>query len=90
MVSELSEVLDAMAERDEVALADGLADLEYVTVGTATTFDIPLGAVFKEVHTSNMTKSTVQESVANHSGDKGKGLDYQPPRVAEVIAASRR
>lgn len=85
MLSELSEVLDALATRDEVALADGLADLEYVTVGTAVTFAIPLGATFDEVHRSNMTKSTVAEAVANHTGDKGKGPGYEEPRIAEVL-----
>lgn len=90
MVSELSEVLDALATRDEVALADGLADLEYVTVGTAVSFMLPLGAVFDEVHRSNMTKSTVGEAVANHTGDKGKGPGYEEPRVAEVLERHTR
>lgn len=90
MVSELSEVGWALRRRDENELADGLADLEYVTVGTAVTYSLPLGAVFDEVHRSNMTKSTAQEAVANHTGDKGKGPSYEPPRVADVITAARK
>jgi len=89
MVSELAEVLQALVTRDEVELADGLADLEYVVVGTATTFDVPLGDVFDEVHRSNMTKSTVESSVRNHDGDRGKGPQYSPPDVAGTIARSR-
>lgn len=89
IVSEAAETVLALAERDDVGLADGLADLEYVTVGTAVTYQIPLDEVFNEVHASNMTKSTVAEAVANHSGDKGKGPDYRPPDVAGVLARSR-
>jgi hypothetical protein len=89
MVSELAEVVEALMLRNEVELADGLADLEYVTVGTAVTYHIPLGEVFNEVHASNMTKHTVQEAVANHSGDKGKGPDFKPPQIAAVIAKAR-
>lgn len=89
MVSELSEVGWALYRRDENELADGLADLEYVTVGTAVTYSLPLGAVFDEVHRSNMTKSTVQEAVANHTGDKGKGPGFEPPRIVKVIDAAR-
>jgi phosphoribosyl-ATP pyrophosphohydrolase len=89
IVSEAAEVLEALRDRDEVALADGLADLEYVTIGTATAYLIPIGDVFDEVHRSNMTKSTVGEAVKNHSGDKGKGEDYSPPDVAGAIARGR-
>lgn len=37
-------------------LAKELADLLYVTVGTAVAFGIPINDVFAEVHRSNMTK----------------------------------
>lgn len=86
MVSELAEVVKAMQERDEVELADGLADLLYVVAGTATTYMMPLTPLFFEVHRSNMTKSTVAEAVANHTGDKGKGEGFEPPRIRAVLA----
>lgn len=89
MVGELAETIRALANRDEVELADGLADLDYVVNGTAESYLIPLGLVHDEVHRSNMTKSTVQQSVANHTGDKGKGPGYSPPRIAEAIEAGR-
>lgn len=89
MVGELSETIKALADRNEVELADGLADLDYVVNGTAESYLIPLGLVHDEVHRSNMTKSTVQQSVANHTGDKGKGPGYSPPRIAEAIEAGR-
>ena len=90
MLSELSEVLDALATRDEVALADGLADLEYVTVGTAVTFAIPLGATFDEVHRSNMTKLGENGlPVLREDGKSLKGPNYEPPRIAEILEAMR-
>lgn len=89
MVSELAEVLEALELRDEAQLAKELADLEYVTVGTAVTYDLPIGPAFDAVHRSNMTKSTVQEAVANHTGDRGKGPDYVPPNMPAVIRAYR-
>lgn len=85
MVSELGEVLQALAQRDELELADGLADLEYVVTGTAVTYLVPLGACFDEVHRSNMTKSTVESAVANHTGDRGKGSDFQSPDLLPIL-----
>lgn len=89
-LSETAEMAEALRDFDEIGLADALADVEYVTVGTAVAYGIPIGDVFDEVHRSNMTKSTVQEAVANHSGDKGKGPGYTPPDVAGAIAGKRR
>lgn len=41
---------------DRKKLTKELADLMYVTIGTAVTFGLPLEEVFREVHRSNMTK----------------------------------
>ena len=56
MVEELAETLDAMARGDVVEVADGLADLAYVTAGTAIEFGIPLDLVSDEVQRSKMAK----------------------------------
>jgi len=90
MASELGEVIAALAASDQEDLADGLADLEYVVVGTAVVYDVPLGHVFDEVHKSNMTKSNVAESVRNHSGDRGKGPGYVPPVFSAVTPENVR
>jgi predicted HAD superfamily Cof-like phosphohydrolase len=82
MIEELGEVVMAMHELDEVELLDGLADLLYVTAGTATQLDVPLDAAFWEVHRSNMTK---HKAAASHQGDKGKGADYSPPDISGLL-----
>lgn len=86
MIEELAEALEAMYDRDEVALLDGLADLMYVVVGTATQFKLPIESAFWEVHRSNMTK---HRAAADHAGDKGKGPDYSPPNLKGVLDAYR-
>ncbi len=55
---ECQELLDAMRDDNMVEIADGLADLCYVVIGTAVSYGIPLDKVWKEVHRSNMAKAS--------------------------------
>ncbi len=57
MLEELAETLFALSKGDMVELADGLADIVYVTVGTAVAYGIPFDRVFAEVQRSNMAKT---------------------------------
>lgn len=82
MLQELGEVLEALHFGDHVKLADGLADLVYVSVGTAIQFGIPFDEVFDEVHRSNMTKGDVMKS------NRGKVGDYSPPDIEGVLDAN--
>jgi len=81
MTEELSETIKALADNDEVALLDGLADLEYVTQGTAVTYDLPLGQAFGVVHASNMSKD-VSDGREIHPV---KGDMYIEPDLAQVL-----
>lgn len=56
MREEMQEIEDALAAGDLHGVADGLADLAYVTYGSAVTWGIDLDVAFDEVHRSNMTK----------------------------------
>jgi hypothetical protein len=56
MLEELGELLAAMAVSDTVEIADGLADLIYVTVGTGIAFGVPLDRVWSAVQEANMAK----------------------------------
>lgn len=59
MHEELLETTEAMFREDMEGIADGLADLAYVVIGTAVAYGIPLDRVFDEVHRANMTKSDI-------------------------------
>ncbi len=53
---ELEELEDAIERGDLIAAADALADLGYVTIGSAVEWGIDLQPMFEEVHRSNMQK----------------------------------
>ena len=66
---------------DLVEVADGLADLIYVAIGTALEYGIPITKIFREVHRTNMNK------VATPNGGKiGKPTGWQPPNILEILA----
>jgi len=56
MREELKELDTAMALSDMVGVADGIADLLYVTLGTAVAYGINIDPIFETVHNSNMDK----------------------------------
>jgi len=60
----------------------------------AIAWSIPFDAVFREIHRSNMTKAvpTISNVPGMKYGQKvgvgGKGPNYQPPRLAEILGES--
>jgi hypothetical protein len=89
LCEELAEVCDAMANKDEVSLLDGLADLMYVVLGTADVFNLPLAEGFDEVHRSNMSK---ERQVSDKDGERvrDKGPNYSPADLRKVLAVYRK
>ncbi len=78
---EMAEYQEASAESDIVEVADALADIVYTAYSVACRWGIPLDAVIREVHRSNMTKTV------NPEGGKALKLDdFQEPRIAAVLA----
>jgi hypothetical protein len=69
----------------EDLLADGLADLMYVTYGTAVTYFIPLDDVFLEVHRSNMSKKKKSDDDPRM---RNKG-DWSKPNIRGAIISGR-
>jgi len=67
-------------------VADALADLLVVVFGSVLAFGIPIEEVFTEIHRSNMTKSTEK----NEYGKTLKGLDYEPPKIREILEKGDR
>jgi predicted HAD superfamily Cof-like phosphohydrolase len=79
---ECEETIAAMVHGNLVEVADGLADLIYVALGTALEYGIDLDPVFKEVHRSNMDK------IPGNLREDGKILKpegWQPPDIAGVL-----
>lgn len=67
-------------EIDKKKLTKELADLLYVTYGTAVTFGLPLEEVFEEVHRSNMSKlGDDGKPIRREDGKVLKGPNYKEP-----------
>jgi len=80
---ELAEMIEAIITKDEVALLDGLSDLQFITIGTALTFGMPLEEGHKEVCRSNLTKAVCD--LTQNTRLRDKGPDYDPPRLKEIL-----
>ena len=89
LMEELGELLQAMAKGDEAATLDGIADLVYVAIGTALTFDLPLAKAFEEIHSSNMSKS-VGAGGSDDVRCRNKGENYRPPNIEAIINDHRK
>lgn len=91
ITEEYHEVIDALEEirthgnvsDTRAELAKELADLLYVVYGTAVLLDIPIDAVFAEVHRSNMSK--LNSATFREDGKLLKGPNYRPPDIRRVM-----
>jgi len=66
-------------------VAKELADMLYVTYGAADAFGIPLDAVFRLVHASNMTKLQPSGLVLRGDGKIMKPPTYRAPDLSNLI-----
>lgn len=80
MSEELAELIAAMQLNNLELTADSIADLLYVTYGTAVAYGFPMDEIFKEVHRSNMTKSLEKDG----GGKVTKGEDFDPPNIKHL------
>lgn len=87
ITEETAELVTAMMTGDEVMCCDAIADLLYVVLGTALTFDWPLIELFDAVHRSNMTKRLHVES--DNLRHDVKGAEYVPPDIEGVLQTHR-
>jgi predicted HAD superfamily Cof-like phosphohydrolase len=78
LMEELAEVIIGLASCKKVDVLDGLADLSYVTLGTAAVFELPLPEAFEEVHRSNMTKKPSDQRCSDKTG-------YTPPNLKKLL-----
>ena len=83
---ELSELSDAMNNKDLLEVADALTDILYVTYGAGHAFGINLDECFKEVQSSNMSKLGIDgKPIYNEKGKVMKGPKYFKPDLNKFL-----
>ncbi len=84
-LEELAEWVEAHAANDLVAAADAWGDRMYVLLGDAVVAGLPVGAIFDEIHRSNMSKTAAQ---AGRLGKGTKTVAFQRPRLQEILLSN--
>ena len=83
---ELSELTDAMNNKDLLEVADALTAILYVTYGAGHAFGIDLDKCFDEVQNSNMSKlGNDGKPIYNDQGKVMKGPKYFKPDLSKFI-----
>lgn len=85
--SKSDELVASMYKKDIVGIADGIADMLYVVIGTAAAYGINIQEVFDEVHRSNMSKAIFDEKTKTYSvirREDGKILKPDTYSEAEI------
>lgn len=88
IAEELAEMVDELSaeEVDPLALSKEIADLLYVVYGLAATLGIPIDAVFKEVHRSNMSKlGSDGKPIYRSDGKIMKSENYSPADLSKIV-----
>ena len=83
---ELSELKEAIENKDIKEVADALTDILYVTYGAGHAFGIDLDKCFDEVQRSNMSKLDENgKPIFNEYGKVLKGPNYFKPNLEKFI-----
>jgi len=85
---EMEELRYSHEKLDLAGIADALADLAYVVMGTAHMYGIPLDDVFRVVHEANMKKKRAESPGESKRGsilDVVKPEGWEPPDVESVL-----
>ena len=83
---ELTELTDAMNNKDLLEVADALTDILYVTYGAGHAFGINLDKCFDEVQNSNMSKLDENgKPIYNENGKVMKGPNYFKPDLSKFV-----
>ena len=84
---ELTELTEAMNNKDLLEVADALTDILYVTYGAGHAFGINLDKCFEEVQNSNMSKLDKDgKPIYNDKGKVMKGPNYFEPNLNKFVA----
>lgn len=91
VLNKSDELVASMIKGDLVGVADGIADVLYVVIGTAVAYGINIKEVFDEVHRSNLSKTVWNEELQRYTIEKdefGKGIKpptYSPAALAPIV-----
>ena len=81
---ELSELEQAIKNKNLKEIADALTDILYVTYGTGYAYGINLDKCFKEVQRANMSKLGEDgKPIYNEKGKVMKGPNYTKPNLKQ-------
>ena len=84
---ELTELTEAMNNKDLLEVADALTDILYVTYGAGHAFGIDLDKCFEEVQNSNMSKLNENgKPIYNEHGKVMKGPNYFKPDLSKFVS----
>ena len=83
---ELTELTEAMNNKNLLEVADALTDILYVTYGAGHAFGINLDECFDEVQNSNMSKLDENgKPIYNEHGKVMKGPNYFKPDLSRFV-----
>ena len=83
---ELTELTEAINNKDLLEVADALTDILYVTYGAGHAFGINLDKCFQEVQNSNMSKLDENgKPIYNEQGKVMKGPNYFKPNLSKFM-----
>lgn len=82
ILEETAELAQALRMGWRTKIADAVADLLYVVIGTAESYGLPWVELLEEVHRSNMSKKVRSNDDLRM---RDKGPDYRPPDVGGVL-----
>ena len=83
---ELSELKEAIENKDITEVADALTDILYETYGAGHAFGINLDKCFDEVQNSNMSKLGLNgKPIYNEIGKVMKGPNYFKPNLKKYL-----
>ena len=83
---ELSELEEAIKNKNLKEIADALTDILYVTYGAGYAYGINLDKCFKEVQRANMSKLGIDgKPIYNEKGKVMKGPSYTEPNLKQFV-----
>lgn len=87
ILEEAAELVDALANQDEVGVADAIGDLAFLILGEAETWGMDAQCILDEVVKSNETKAA--RDPESNARLRDKGPDYQAPDMRKAIDRGR-